>query len=188
MALLRGGGTVLALGAQLALYAVGGTPKRGYPVRVEGGRVYVKGANPQIWIADDGKALGGVMACKDLRGYYVYDPHAPAVGYVRDVKNLPTNVRRLVLAGDAGDAWLRMMAEGGAAKAGAIPKEVIFISPPFPPSALPEGLLKSCRVRLVIGEFTARYEPEYLRPPSWVTVVPAMELYLTGWMRYVVAE
>ena len=60
----------------------------------------------------------------------------------------------------------------------------MFISPPFPPSALPEGFLKSCKVSIVIGEFTARYEPEYENPPPWVKVVPAMELYINGWMQY----
>ena len=175
-----------AVGLVSVYWAGGGLPERGYPVRAEAGRVYVKGDNPKIWIADDGKALGGVMACKDIRGHYARDRHAAAVGYVRDVKNLPrTGIQHLVLAGDAGDEWLQMMSEGGAEAQKSVPEKVTFITPPFPPSALPEAFLESCKVRIVIGEFTARYESEYEHPPEWVTVVPAMELYITGWMRYV---
>ena len=69
-----------------------------------------------------------------------------------------------------------------------LPAEVTFISPPFPPSAVPAGLLSSCRVRLVVGEFAARYDAEYADAPEWVTIVPAMELYIYGWMRYVVGD
>ena len=106
---------------------------------------------------------------------------------MRSVENLPKKVRRLVLAGSAGDEWLRRMSEGGVEAQRSIPEEVVFITPPFPPSALPEPFLKSCKVRLVIGEFVARYSAdEYGNPPPWVTVVPGMELYIDGWMRFVV--
>lgn len=170
-----------------------GTPARGYPVRAEGGRVYVKGRNPGIWIVDDGSALGGVLTCKEIRGFYVYRPTAPSVGYVRDVKNLPKGkIHRLVLGGEAGAKWmdwLRDQAEVAAKENKTpqvdIPDEVIFVSPPFPPSALPEGLLQSCKVKLLVGEFAARYEPEYGNPPPWVRIVPAMELYFVDWMKQI---
>lgn len=170
-----------------------GTPARGYPVRAEGGRVYVKGRNPGIWIVDDGSALGGVLTCKEIRGFYVYRPTAPSVGYVRDVRNLPKGkIHRLVLGGEAGAKWmdwLRDQAEVAAKENKTpqvdIPDEVIFVSPPFPPSALPEGLLQSCKVKLLVGEFAARYEPEYGNPPPWVRIVPAMELYFVDWMKQI---
>ena len=185
MAITVGIAALAAIGIQYGLMAAGGgKPARGYPIHVDKGRVYVKGINPQVWIADDGKALGGVLACKDIRGYYAYDPRTPSVGYVSRVKDLPDNINRLVLAGEMGDKWMRMMSKGGVDIQTKVPKEVVFISPPFPPSALPEGFLKSCKVSIVIGEFTARYEPEYDNPPPWVKVVPAMELYITGWMQY----
>jgi hypothetical protein len=38
------------------------------------------------------------------------------------------------------------------------------------------------------GEFVARYEAEYAVKRDWVTIVPAMELYIYGWMRYVVGD
>ena len=122
------------------------------------------------------------MACKDIRGYYVFYPEAPGVGYVRDVAALPKKVGRLLLGGNAGDAWLRKLSEDPKARE-SLPEDVVFISPPFPPSAVPQGLLESCHVTLLVGEFVARYDPEYDNPPQWVQIVPAMELYLSGWMK-----
>lgn len=186
---LLGCAAVLACCTVLGIQAVGGAAKvkRGYPIRVEDGRVYVKGENPQVWIVDDGKALGGVLACKDIRRCYQRVTGVPSVGYVRRVEDLPEKVHRLVLAGTAGDDWLQALSKGGIAAQRNIPREVVFITPPFPPSALPEGFLKSCKVRIVVGEFTARYESDYADPPPWVQIVPGMELYLSDWMRYAFA-
>lgn len=186
--IMLGGSALLAVAVLAGLSIAGGSsPSRGYPIHVVDGQVRVKNRNPSTWIVDDGRALGGVLSCCDIRRFYAANPSAPGVGYVRSVENLPKKVRRLVLAGSAGDEWLRRMSEGGVEAQRSIPEEVVFITPPFPPSALPEPFLKSCKVRLVIGEFVARYfADEYGNPPPWVTVVPGMELYIDGWMRFVV--
>ena len=187
-AILVSAAALLSVVVLVVLSAVGSSARgRGYPIYVADGQVRVKARNPSIWVVDDGRALGGVLSCCDIRRFYVDNPAAPSIGYVRSVANLPKKVKRLVLAGSAGDDWMRRMSEGGAAAQGEIPEEVVFITPPFPPSALPEEFLKSCKVRLVIGEFTARYcGDEYANPPAWVTVVPGMELYVDGWMRFAV--
>ncbi len=176
-------GAVLLAGGVLGgiFWAGSGAPARGYPVHASSNRVYVKGVNPRIWIVDDGKALGGVLACKEIRGHYMYAPDTPAVGYVRSVDDLPENIHRLVLAGQAGDDWMRKVSSDPEMRRH-LPAEVVFISPPFPPSALPPGLFQACKVTLVAGEFAARYEPEYENPPKWVRIMPEMELYLPGWM------
>ena len=169
------------------------TPERGYRVHAYDNQVRVKNDNPSIWLVDDEHALGGVMACKDIRGYYAYRPDAPAIGYVRRVKDLPkTKIRRLVLAGRAGAQWLeefgkRVEVEQEEAL-GSLPDELIFITPTISPSEIPPPYLQACKVRLVIGEFAARYDEEYKAPPDWVTIVPSMELYITGWMEYVVGR
>lgn len=184
--LLCAGASAVAAAAVIgaAWYLGSGKPERGYGVWAKDGCVYVKSLKPRIWIADDGMALGGVMAGKDIRGYYEFEPDAPGVGYVRDVAALPgdARIKRLVLGGETGDAWLRMISSD-ASKRENLPEEVVFVSPPFPPSAVPKGLLDRCRVTLVIGEFAARYEAEYDNPPEWVKIVPAMELYMFGWMK-----
>ncbi len=181
------GGVLAAAGLLAAIYAVGSrSPDRGFPIRVAKGRVCVNGDNPRTWIVDDGKALGGIMACRDIRGWYVYRPETQPVGYVRDVKRLPSGkIHRLVLAGEAGEAWMRRMSDGGLEMQRNPPDEVVFISPTFPPSALPDGFLRSCKVKYVVGEFAARYDEEFRNPPKWVTVVSGMELYHPAWMMLV---
>ena len=69
-----------------------------------------------------------------------------------------------------------------------LPSEVVFISPPFPPSAIPPALLGSCRVKYVTGEFNARYYREFDDPPPFVEIVTGMELYLSKWVDYVTED
>ena len=186
-------GAVLATAAILtSIYVMGSkTPARGYSIRAEKNRVYVKGTDPSIWIVDDGKALGGIFACRDIRGWYALRPESPSVGYVRDIGDLPSEkkIHRLVLAGDAGHVWLKWMAEGGPERQQNTPDEVVFISPPFSPSALPEGLLQSCKVAFLKGEFAARYDYDLGQgAPPWVVIITGMELYHPGWMEWVAGQ
>ncbi len=166
--------------------------RRGFPIEVREGRIYVRGINPQTWIADDGRMLGGVLACKDIRGFYRFDPSAPSVGYVNKVKCLPRNgIHRLLLAGDAGEEWLKLFVSrvekekiGEAEAMKMLPQELVFLNPPFPPSGVPAPFLEHCKVRYLVGEFVARYDDEFAKAPDWVTVVPATEFYINGWMMY----
>lgn len=174
-----------------AVYFIGSIkPSRGYALYARDGKVCLKSPNPKYWVVDDGKALGGVLACKEMRGWYEKYPDAPPVGYVRDVKDLPaTGIERLLLAGDACGKWMDMIVnkiKGGARLS--LPDTVVFVSPPFPPSALPNGFVESCNVKVVVGEFAAKYEPEYENPPPWVVVVRGMELYIPGWMAIAVGD
>lgn len=192
--IILGASVVLALAVQIGVTAWGGTQPdvRGYPIRVEPNRVYVKGLKPQTWIVDDGSMLGGVFACKDIRGYYAYNPKAPSVGYVRRVRDLPEGkIHCLVLAGKAGGGWLKAFGSRiererwrEADVKAHLPDELVFITPDFAPSALPPPYLENCKSRLIIGEFAAQYESEYAEPPEWVKIVPGAELYLNGWMEY----
>lgn len=181
---VAGGAALIAAAVLAAVYVVGEqrATERGYSVRKDGERLLVKASNPRTWVVDDYQTLGGALSCKEIRTHYALHPHAAPIGFVRDVKNLPPKVDRLVLAGRTGDDWMRMMSEGGAEAQRNLPREVVFVSPPFPPSALPEGFLKACKVRMLVGEFVARYNAEYASPPDWVEIVPALELYFPDWM------
>jgi hypothetical protein len=187
----------IALAAAAAAFATvcgiesyGETLRVPVKIRVDGGRVMVKGPKPSIWVFDDGRALGGVFTCKEIRAAFIKDPSRPAVGYVKKLDQLPeTGVRRLILGGYAGDAWLKKVCEDivkdeeGARSR--LPAEVIFISPPFPPSAIPEPLFDVCRVKYVTGEFNAMFDDaEFAERKPWIDIIPTMELYILGWMGY----
>ena len=190
--LLVGGAAVLAVCTLTGIVAYGRTHvKRPYAIFVSDGQVRVKGESPDIWIVDDGKALGGVMSCRDIRRCFLDHPSSPAVGFVRHVEDLPRKkAARLILAGDMGLMWLEWLqkvSEKGKDVSQVIPQELVFITPSFLPSELPEEIVKACKVTYVIGEFVARYHgEEFVNPPEWVEVVPGMELYIQDWMRFVV--
>ncbi len=180
----------VAAGATLALLAWAGSGDSGIPdrppVHVDGPRILVNGRNPRIWIVDDGRgALGGMLAGRDIRTFYAADRHLPSLGYVRNIADLPTRgVDRLVLAGKAGNDWLLKLSSDENARR-VLPKSIVFLSPPFLPSEVPEGVLACCRPQIVVGEFAARYQAEYAKPPSWVTIVPGMEKYILLWPQFV---
>lgn len=155
-------------------------------VRREGGRYFIGGENPRIWVVDDQQSLGHVMTGKEIRRHYHYRPNAEPIGYVRRLDDLPEGgrVEALVLAGVRGREFLRRFEErGGDVR---LPQAVVFLSPPFGPSEIPETLRSRTSVSVLIGEFAARYYRGYEKPLPWVTVVPGAEQYIPGWMRYLV--
>ena len=172
---------ILATGALAVLYLKGEADARSAEfVQAKDRQVRIHGSNPKIWIVDDG-FLGGGLTGKDIREFYSVERHAPALGYVSSIADLPKDIEKLVLAGPAGADWLTLLSENALAREN-LPKTVVFVSPPFAPSDIPEGVLKSCHVSVLIGEFAARYDPGYENAPAWVTVVPGMELYILRWM------
>ena len=158
----------------------------GLQVHVDGPRICIKGVNPRAWVVDDGLSLGGAFSCKELRASLASNPNAASVGYVRSCDDLPAGkVEKLVLGGEAGDKWLSAVCSDPKLRE-SLPSSVVFISPPFPPSAIPPALFEAADVKYVTGEFNARYSREFDSPEPFVEIVPAMELYLSGWMRYVI--
>lgn len=183
--------TVTLLAAMLTMTSAGvlywlgaSTPDAAPSVRADGRRVLVGGDRPRTWVVDDGLALGGLLFGKDLRAMYRANGWLEPIGYVRDLDDLPSSVSRLVLAGGAGDAWLRKISMDVHAQR-KLPRDVVFISPPFPPQAIPPPLLQSCRVRVIVGEFACWYSNDYDNPPRWVTVVPGAERYIPCWLGHV---
>ena len=179
--------TVLSLATAVGLGLA--TPRPyGLPVFADGPRVSVGAKDPEAWVVDDGLSLGGAFACKEIRSGVLALPNVRSVGYVRACADLPARrIRRLVLGGEAGDEWLRAVSSDAKLRE-RLPAEVVFVSPPFPPSAIPPALFACARVKYVTGEFNARYDREFDAPPDFVEIVPAMELYLNGWIRYAAAE
>lgn len=157
-------------------------------IQVDESQVMVNGAQPFIWLVDDGFSLGGALSGKDIRLFYAAHPNAPSIGWVRKVEDLPSRpYGRLVLAGASGDAWLKKLMSDVAARAN-LPEEVVFLSPPFPPQAIPQALFGSCRVKVVVGEFAAAYHEEYANAQPWVELARGAELYIPNWMTHVVGR
>ena len=176
------GGSVLVLLA----FAVAGHrfPPAALPVEKDGRRILVNGDSPCIWIVDDGDSVGGVLAPREIRAFYDRYPKAPAIGYVKDFDEVPTNgVKRLVLVGDSAQDF---MVPYTRKQPVAVPEEIIFLSPQFPPSAIPDELRRESDVIIVVGEFAARYWDEYAEAQDWVEVVPGAEVYIPGWMGHCV--
>ena len=162
-------------------------PSVGGPcIAATGRQVLVNGSHPSIWIVDDEQgALGGIFVSKGIREFYARQPKAPSVGYVRSIGDLPgCGIRRLVLAGKAANEWLLLLSENPEARTN-LPKEVVFVSPPFAPSEIPSAIFHFCKVRVVVGEFAARFQPEYATPRPFIEIVPGMERYVSQWLELV---
>lgn len=180
-------GIAVAVLATCGLYMLGRSQPKGYvPIRYDGRRVEVNGTGARTWVVDDG-TLGGGLLGKDVREFYSHVRDASPVGFVHSIEDIPMSVDRLVLAGQAGADWLMRLSEDESARDN-LPKSVLFISPPFSPSQVPEGVRALCSPRIVVGEFAALFDEEYANPPRWVIVVPGMERYILRWMEYVMGQ
>ena len=183
-------GAVASVSIMTALVVVGGS-RRGDDVSVhfDGKRVIVNGDRPKVFIVDDGEALGGVSTPSEIRMSYKAGRSPEAICYLKSIDDVPRDgVGRLVLAGAAGREFIERLDERGedGGSAFPLPREIVFLSPQFPPSEIPDELREKSAVRVLIGEFAARYWKEYVNPPKWVTIVRGAEVYIPGWMAYCV--
>ena len=182
------GASVLSAVIVGAFYWVGTSVRRPtVPLFVEKARVCVNGPAPQIWIVNDESVLGEGIVEREIRLFYLSNPHAPAVGFVQKIEDLPEQgVRKLVLAGVQGARFMSDWMDRSEKEKYRLPKSVLFISPPFPAAALPFDFLAKSRAEVLVGEFAARLDPSYAKPPVWAKVIPAAELYIPGWMEHVI--
>lgn len=157
------------------------------PLFVEKARVCVNGPAPKIWVVNDENVLGEGNVEKEIRLFYLKNPHAPAIGFVQKIEDLPAHgVRKLVLAGVQGARFMADWMDRPEKEKYRLPESVLFVSPPFPASALPLDFVAKSRAGVLVGEFAARLDPSYARPPAWAKVIPAAELYIPGWMEHVI--
>ena len=155
-------------------------------VRRVGNATYVnvrRSAVPETWVVDTtGEAMGGILSAKGIRLFYAFNRKAEPIAVVRSVDDLPSEgVERLILGGTQGDAWLKKISSSAKAREH-LPSAVVFVSPPFPPEAVPPALRNAAEVVFVVGEFAARYGDVYATPKEGVVVVPGMEVYIENWL------
>lgn len=177
---------VLSLLAVFALQTIGDCmPGQKPQIRKRGETILVNGCRPRNWLVSDDAVLGVGLVEKTMRAFYQANPTAPACGYVYRMEDLPRDVERLVLAGRSGAAYLAGVLDNPDIGKVRLPCEIVFISPLFPPWAIPDEIRKRCSVRILIGEFAAQFDSGYQQIPSWVSVIPSAELYIPGWMQIV---
>ena len=161
-------------------------PKGKPMIHKDGPCLMIGGTNPEHWIVDDNESLGGISTGQDICRHFRMNPASPAIGYVQSVADLPQDgsVRHLTLAGEQGRNYLKRVTV--AEFKSPLPKSIRFLSPTFPPSAIPDALRERVAIAIVIGEFAARYNHEYAERPRWVSVVKGAEVYLPRWVEYAV--
>ena len=174
---LAGAGAVCVL----AGIAVAGSLMQGdFRVKKCGGAVWLKGEKPAVWLVDDDYVVHGGywwMAGRNLRAYLGAKAEARPVGRAETVQDLPPEIDTLVLAGEAGRAFLDLPKRPKVA-------HLVFLSPPFGWPSVPEDLLKACDVKLVAGSLAVRFQELPAERPEWVRIVPGAELYVPDWMAY----
>lgn len=179
---------VLSVAAIVALMWTGKTTsaKADVPVKLVGETVLIGGDSPKVWLLDDEKTLGWVMAPKELRFFYLSVSGTKCLGYAKSLRALPRHVDRLVVAGEKCTEYLEAWKAGKAPTA----KSVRFISPPFGPSAIPVDFLHTVPFTMFVGEFALRFQKTYGQGtlPDWVVVVPGAERYIPGWVSLVVTD
>ena len=151
------------------------------PVAKEGKAVLLNGKNPDVWMVDDDYVLHGGywwMEGRSIRDYYVAHPDSPALGYVRNVADLPKEADKIVLVGESGKEFLSM-------KTRPVAKKIVFLSPPFSWTEVPADLQESCDVSFIMGEHVARLVGANQKPPSWVRVFLGAKLYIPTWIEFV---
>lgn len=180
-------GLVCTCGFLLAVYCVGNAFERSLVISRRGGAVLLGGENPRTWLVVDTDVQGSVfMPREEIREPFESNEDLPSIGVVNDLDALEGNkVRRLVLSGRHCAEFLRRHAADGFRRG--IPSEIVFLSPGFSAAAIPPELHARARVRVVMGEFAARYYPDMANPPDWATVVKGAEVYMPGWLRYVIS-
>ena len=166
--------------ALVGVAVVGAFMQDGVRVCKSGGTVCLNGARPDVWLVDDDYVLHGGywwLFGRELRDYFSKRSSARAVGRSLSIDDLPREVDTLVLAGEAGRAYLDCAQRPKAA-------HTIFLSPPFGWNEIPEDVLSSSDVLLVAGALAMRFQHLPDERPEWVRLVPGAELYIPGWTSY----
>lgn len=171
-------------GVVLAALAYVGTRSARVPtLYVDSGRVIVNGKETDTWVVDDNAVLGEGFLGRELRMFYAAFPQNPPIGIVWEFKDVPASARHVVVTGKRCKDFLTAFAEdSGIAKRF---DSVMFLSPPFAASSIPESLSSMPGFKMLQGELAVRHTQDAANPPSFLTIVPGAELYIPGWMRMI---
>ena len=153
--------------------------------RREGRTIIGKGTD-NLTILHDGYVLtnwrNGVLG-REVRAFLGENPHFQ-ISVIDSIEDLPTSTERLVLVGKSGADFLRYYLKKGKNVSLRFGK-LFFVSPPFPPDAIPRRIFRETEVAVLYGEYAAALLPEKEELPTWVTVVSGAELYIPNWLSIV---
>lgn len=186
LTLLAGAGGVAALGVVLMIATGKVLPRTAaVSIRGVGNGAIVNGDVPKVWVVEDAAVLGGFgFPGREILAFYQQNAAAPALGYVRAVEDLPSEVDTLVLPGRAAATYLARLSETGTKSCRA--RRVLFLSPSVGPDAVPARLLAESDVKWLAGLFAAlRAGSAYREERDWVSLRVGSELYLPGWLEEV---
>jgi len=149
----------------------------GSTVKLGGGETKTAILNDATVLADN--TIGSLG--HELRTWLAGHPDIGSVLIADDPADLPPTIDCLVAAGKGAARHLEHRAAhletGDYCRA----RRTIFLSPPFPPSAVPYVLQQGTDVNMTIGEFAACRDEGFSREKPWVKIVPGCELYIPGW-------
>lgn len=159
---------------------------KGPALRSDGERVIVNGESAETWVADDGAVLGQAFVGRELRMFYAAFPQTPPMGIVWDLDRLPEKAKCLIVAGKRCVDFVGKFSDDPSVADGY--GRIIFLSPPFAASSVPEALAARPGFRMMQGELAARFTPDAQNPPPFLKIIPGAELYIPGWMQLVEAN
>lgn len=153
------------------------------PVRAAGAAAWINGTDPKVWVVEDAKVLGGSgFPGREILSYYVMHPEQPALAYVHELQDLPSEVEKLVLVGRAAADFLAAARETGSLTCKAT--RYLFLSPAASPLDLEAvaKIFEGSEYEWVTGYFAALRDEAYRIHREWVTVVAGCELYIPNWV------
>lgn len=155
-------------------------------LRAHDRQVLINGTDPEIWVVEDFVVMGGwQMVGRDIRRFYADRPDAAPIGYVRKIEDLPADARKIVLAGRSCQSFLDKLAKSDAMECMSDVEKVVFLSPPFLASTVPQDLVKRFGIRVISGALAVRGTPDGANPPTWLRTVNGASLYIPDWLERV---
>ena len=158
--------------------------KRAMPAYRDGSAVKLGRGEAKTAILNDATVLAdGAIGSfgHELRTWLAGRPDVGAVLIADDPADLPPSVDCLVAAGKGASRYLKHRAAHLKSGNYCHARKTVFLSPPFPPAAVPHVLQLGTDVRMVIGEFASRLDEGFARERPWLKIVPGCELYVPGW-------
>lgn len=152
------------------------------PVHAVAAATLVNGEKPSVWVVEDVAVLGGLgFPGREILSYYQHHMTAPALGFVREIDDLPRSVETLVLPGRAAAEFLDRFTETGEMPCRA--RRILFLSPSVGPDVVPAELFAQAEIKWRIGNFAAmKMGTMYGEVRDWVSIRVGCELYIPNWL------